>query len=65
MVLREKPGPYRATPDVRALEDAPPPFMTESQRNYDTVSRGGRNEDNEGKPVGKKFFSSYLQPCFC
>ena len=25
-----------------ALEEAPPPFMTESQRNYDTVSPGKR-----------------------
>jgi hypothetical protein len=25
-----------------ALEEAPPPFMTESQRNYDTVSQRGK-----------------------
>jgi hypothetical protein len=28
-----------------ALEEAPPPFMTESQRNYDTVSTRGRIQE--------------------
>ncbi len=27
-----------------ALEEAPPPFMTESQRNCDTVSRRGKRQ---------------------
>ncbi len=30
-----------------ALEEAPPPFMTESQRNYDTVSSRGRMKEGD------------------